>query len=82
MNVEFWKKHQDTPLIDANRMLKESLKNVMALIETFSNDELFAKKTFAWTGTSTLGAYCVSATSSHYDWAIKKIKVHIKKSNK
>lgn len=50
----------------------------MALIETFSNDELFAKGAFDWTGTSTLGAYCVSATSSHYDWAMKKIKLHIK----
>jgi hypothetical protein len=80
MNVEFWKKHQKTSLTDAKKMLKESHKNVMVLIETFSNDELFAKKAFAWTGTSTLGAYCVSATSSHYDWAIKKLKIHIKGS--
>ncbi|GAE20156.1 hypothetical protein JCM6294_3312 [Bacteroides pyogenes DSM 20611 = JCM 6294] len=64
MNVEFWEKHQKTSLIDAKNMLMESHKKVMALIETFSNDELFAKNTFAWTGTSTLGAYCVSATSS------------------
>jgi hypothetical protein len=82
MNVEFWKKHQTTPLIDAKRMLKESHKDVMALIETFSNDELFAKKSFDWTGTSTVGAYCVSATSSHYDWAIKKLKIHIKNIKK
>jgi hypothetical protein len=76
MNVEFWKKHQNTPLVDAKKMLTESHKNVAALIETFSSEELFAKKSFAWTGTSTLGAYCVSATSSHYDWAIKKLKKH------
>ena len=80
MNVEFWKKHQNTPLMDAKKMLRESHQEVMALIETFSNDELFAKKSFVWTGTSTLGAYCVSATSSHYDWAIKKMKIHIKNS--
>jgi len=82
MNVEFWKKHQNTPLLEAKNVLKESHKNVIALIDSFSNDELFAKKSFAWTGTSTLGAYCVSATSSHYDWAIKKMKTHIKTSNK
>lgn len=82
MNMAFWVKHQDTSLIDAGRMLKESHMDVMAIIETFSNDELFTKNTFAWTGTSTLGAYCVSATASHYDWAIKKIKLHIKTSNK
>ncbi len=82
MNVEFWKKHRDTPLADAKKMLKESHKEVMVLIETFSNDELFSKKYFMWTGTSSLGIYCVSATSSHYDWAMKKLKVHIKMSNK
>lgn len=80
MNVEFWKKHQHTQLTEAKAKLKESHKDVMALIETFSNEELFAKGVFDWTGTSTLGAYCVSATASHYDWAIKKIKVHIKTS--
>jgi hypothetical protein len=77
MNVEFWKKHQNTPYEISKSMLVESHTKVMALIETFSNDELFTKKHFAWTGTSTLGSYCVSATSSHYDWAIKKIKYHI-----
>lgn len=76
MNVEIWKKHQTTPLTDAKKMLQESHNKVMNLIETFSNDELFARKQFSWTGTTTLGSYCVSATSSHYDWAIKKIKKH------
>lgn len=80
MNVEFWEKHQQTPLEEAKRLLRESHENVMARIGTFSNDELFAKGAFAWTGSSTLGAYCVSATASHYDWAMKKIKLHIKTS--
>lgn len=80
MNVEFWKKHQHTQLTEAKAKLKESHKDVMSLIETFSNEQLFAKGVFDWTGTSTLGAYCVSATASHYDWAIKKIKVHIRTS--
>ncbi|GHV58713.1 hypothetical protein FACS1894182_11630 [Bacteroidia bacterium] len=78
MNVEFWKKHQKTSLIDSKKMLNESHSNVMNLIETFSNEELFTKKYFPWTGTTNLGSYCVSATSSHYDWAMKKIKMHIK----
>jgi hypothetical protein len=77
MNVEIWKKHQQTAYEDSKKRLKESHGDVMNLIETFSNDELFARKQFPWTGGSTLGAYCVSATSSHYDWAVKKIKKHI-----
>ena len=79
MNVGFWKKHRETPYTAAESMLKKTHKEVMTLIETFSNEELFSKGTFDWTGTTTLGSYCVSATSSHYDWAIKCLKKALKK---
>lgn len=78
MNVEFWKKHQTTPLEEAVALLKESHANVMKLIEPFTDEELFAKKFFPWTGTTNLGSYVISSTSSHYDWAMKKLKQHIK----
>lgn len=79
MNIVFWEKHQNTSYTDAETMLKKTHKEVLALIETFSNEALFSKGTFDWTGTTTLGSYCVSATSSHYDWAIKDIKKALKK---
>ena len=79
MNVEFWEKHQNTKLENAKEMLKESHKAVLEIIQTFSNGELFSKQIFDWTGTTTLGSYCVSATASHYDWATKKLKAHKKK---
>ena len=79
MNVVFWEKHQNTSYTDAETMLKKTHKEVLALIETFSNEALFSKGTFDWTGTTTLGSYCVSATSSHYDWAINDIKKALKK---
>lgn len=79
MNIEFWKKHQNTPYSYAEAILKKTHKEVMALIETFSNEELFTKGAFNWTGTTTLGSYCVSATSSHYDWGVKDIKRALKK---
>ena len=60
-------------------MLKESHKAILEIIQTFSNGELFSKQIFDWTGTTTLGSYCVSATASHYDWATKKLKAHKKK---
>lgn len=76
MNATFWEKHQQTPYDDAVKLLQNSHQQVMQLIDTFSNEELFTKKYFAWTGSTSLGSYCVSATSSHYDWAIKKLKKH------
>ena len=78
MNVEFWKKHRETLLGDAEHQLRESHARVMHMIEGFSDEELFEKKHFSWTGTTTLGSYCISAAPSHYDWAMKKLKLHIK----
>ena len=78
MNVGFWQKHQDTTYEKSREMLMGSNTQVMRLIESFSGEELFTKKYFPWTGGTNLGSYCVSATSSHYDWAMKKIKKHKK----
>ncbi len=78
MNLKFWEKHQDTSLEDARKLLMKSHESVIALLCTFSNDQLFTKKHYNWTGTTSVGSYCVSATSSHYDWAYKKIKKHKK----
>ena len=79
MNVFFWKKHQNTSLEDAKEMLDQSHREIMQLAETFSNEELFSKGVYKCVGGSTLGSYFVSNTSSHYDWAMKKLKAHIKK---
>ncbi|MGP1529543.1 MAG: ClbS/DfsB family four-helix bundle protein [Treponema sp.] len=79
MNVMFWNRHQNTSLESAKAMLEESHEKVLALADKYSNEELFTKKYFSWTGTTDLGSYFVSTTSSHYDWAIKKIKLHCKK---
>ena len=78
MNREIWKKHQATTFDNAQAMLKQSHQQCINLIEGFSDEALFTKKYFDWTGTTSVGSYCISATSSHYDWAIKKLKAHIK----
>jgi hypothetical protein len=79
MNIGFWSKHQKTSFEDAKTMVNRSHKDALALIEAFSNEELFTKQYFNWTGTTTLGSYCISAMSSHYDWATKKLRLHCKK---
>ncbi|MGG5372915.1 ClbS/DfsB family four-helix bundle protein [Enterococcus sp. AZ196] len=74
MNNEFWEKHQTTSYEKALALLAASHQQVITLAEDFSNDELFSKGQFPWVGGSTLGSYFVSSTSSHYDWAAKKIR--------
>ncbi len=78
MNVGFWKKHQNTPYEKSIEMVKASHDELMKVIDGFTNEELFTKKYYDWTGTTSVGSYLVSATSSHYDWAMKKIKAHKK----
>lgn len=74
MNNKFWEKHQNTPLKEAITMLQQSHEDCLDVINSYSNEELFTKKYYKWTGTTSLGSYAISATSSHYDWALKIIK--------
>lgn len=78
MNQIFWEKHQGTSLEEARELLLKSHEEVLKKIEQFSNEALFLSKAFPAVGGSVLGSYFVSSASSHYDWAIKKIKAHQK----
>ncbi|MBR4172912.1 MAG: ClbS/DfsB family four-helix bundle protein [Clostridia bacterium] len=78
MNVEFWKKHQKTELCDIKNKLQKSHNDILELIKSLSDDDLFTKGKYPWVGGSVLGSYFISTTSSHYDWAIKKLKAHKK----
>jgi hypothetical protein len=74
LNRELWAEHQDTSLEAALRLLAHSHQEVHNLILRHTDEELFTKGLYAWTGTTSLGAYLISSTSSHYDWGLKKIK--------
>ena len=78
MNAEFWKKHQSTSLETAKELLAKSHKAVLKATDLFSDEDMFEKGKYPWAGTSCVGSYFVSVTSSHYDWAVKKLKAHKK----
>ena len=80
LNIDFVNKHQTTTLEEATTLLEHSHQEIMQLLTHFSDDELFTKKYFPWAGNAALGSYFTSATSSHYQWAIKKIKLIYKHS--
>ena len=81
LNHRIWEQYKGTELKKAIVMFKKSHKDVMALIAKHSDSELFTKKKYPWTGTTSLGAYFISATSSHYDWGLKTVKP-LKRSEK
>ncbi|MGV9181978.1 ClbS/DfsB family four-helix bundle protein [Arcanobacterium canis] len=81
LNTQIWENYQNVPLDDVQEMLTSSHSQIITLIESFTDEALFTKKYFPWTGTTSLGSYLVSAAPSHYDWAIKKLRTH-KKANR
>jgi hypothetical protein len=74
LNHKIWEKYKGTELKKAVTIFKKSYKDVIALIGKHNDEELFTKKKYEWTGTTSLGSYFISATSSHYDWGLKTVK--------
>jgi hypothetical protein len=74
LNHRIYEKYKGTELKKAIIMFKKSHKDIIALIEKHTDNELFTKKKYEWTGTTSLGAYLISASSSHYDWGLKTVK--------
>ncbi|MEM1338616.1 MAG: ClbS/DfsB family four-helix bundle protein [Bacteroidota bacterium] len=74
LNRSIQERYCKVDLEDCKALLKQSFKIVTRIIEAHTDEELFTKKKYPWTGSTSLGSYLISATSSHYDWAYKLIK--------
>lgn len=79
---EFNRKVQEqwsnTALYEARELFKQSFLELRKIIKSHTQEDLFEKKKYKWTGTTSMAAYFISATSSHYDWALKLIKKCLK----
>lgn len=73
LNKAIQKQYNNTDLDEIYKRLNESHEKIQQIINKHTNEELFEKKKYAWTGSTSLGQYLIAATSSHYDWAIRLI---------
>lgn len=73
-NRQIQQQYSQTPLSEVRALVMESHLMIRKLIHQHDNEELFEKKHYHWTGSTSLAAYLISATSSHYDWALKLIR--------
>jgi len=78
LNKMIWEACQAISLAEMQSKLIRSHQAMLELIEKHTDEELFEKKRYPWTGSTSLGAYLISATSTHYDWAIKLIRKALK----
>jgi hypothetical protein len=74
LNATIWSKYQNTSLKRVRNKLTKSHDELCKIVAKHSNDELFLKCYYFWTGSTSLGSYVASATSSHYDWASKLLR--------
>jgi hypothetical protein len=75
-------KHQGTSLEEAKSLLAQTHQEMLHLVDTFSEEELFSKGVYKCTYTTTMAAYFDSVTTSSYSQAAKLLKTHQKNSQK
>ena len=80
LNATIWERYQEVSLEDVRDRLERSHLQLIRLIESHSEQELFERQHYSWTGSTSLGAYLISATSSHYQWANKLLRKYRKLS--
>jgi hypothetical protein len=74
LNERIFREHRHEPMDLVVNNLRTSHSRMHTLIENHSDEELFTKKRYSWTGSTSMGSCFVSATSSHYSWAIALIR--------
>ena len=78
LNRKIWEEAQEVSLPESLESFAKSHLEVMDVMRSYDAEILFEKKHFKWTGSTSIGAYMVSATFSHYEWAVKLIRKAIK----
>lgn len=74
LNARIHERTADDAWDDVVARLDGSHERVLAVIRSYDDDDLFTKRRFGWTGSTSVGSYAVSATSSHSAWATKLIR--------
>lgn len=78
LNQEIWEQCQATSLATGRKQLQQTHSQVETRVKAHTDAQLFTKRHYHWTGSTSLGSYIVSATCSHYQWSIKLVKKFVK----
>jgi hypothetical protein len=77
LNQQGYERHRHESLDEVMALYETSYKQILALIEGMSKDEIFTPKYYAWTGESSLLGWIAANTSSHYNWARRNIRTTV-----
>lgn len=74
LNEAIRARHADRTWEEALNEWQAAHAETMRIIEGKPEDELFTKKLIPWTGSTSLAAYAIGATSSHDHWALTEMR--------
>ena len=74
LNIKINQQYTQCTLDETKEMVTKSYDDIQKLIDAHSDEELFEKKRYHWTGTTSLATYLISATSSYYDTVLKLLR--------
>lgn len=74
LNQHIYEQYRDCSAEEILARFHASYAEIVDAIAEMTDEELFTPKVYRWTKSTTLGSYAVSATCSHYAWALKEIR--------
>lgn len=71
LNDAFYQAHRERPYEAIRAMLESSHRMMIALLDTFTQEELTDTDEFPWLGGQALGDVAHECLGAHYDWALR-----------
>jgi hypothetical protein len=78
LNDKIFREHRDELPEEVMKKFQQSYRQILDLLNSISEDDLFTPGLYKWQNKNTLAAYFKSAMSSHYLWARKEITKGLK----
>lgn len=78
LNDKIYKEYKDEPAADVLKKFQQSYQQILDLLVSIPEKDLFTPGLHKWQNKNMLAAYFKSSTSSHYLWARKEISKGLK----
>jgi hypothetical protein len=82
LNQQIFERNRTRSLEDIRHEFSESYHQVLALVESIPEEEIFAVGRYTWLGESNLANYILANTADHYRWAKEQIRNWLNSRNK
>lgn len=74
LNQALFEENRTFSFVEVTRRIRLSHRRVMKIVESSTESELLTPGQWSWTGKNALASYITPNMSSHYRWAIKKLR--------